>query len=451
MPRSGMIARLRAHWPWLAVVTATWIAFCALALRQEPRRFFDSEVFLQIAQRPWSWWHVAYPKPPLVPMIYRVLGADPHAIAIAQTVIALGAWTVVGVVWVRALETRRARIAAAIAVVVLALAPTRVGFTHVVLSESVCDSLQILWIAIACALATAGTSGGLAPRRARWLAVTFVITVVAWSWTRDTNAVVALVAAPIALVVFRRRVHPRRWLLAPALAIAVNAGLVLWTTTIVPPRTGLTVHDWMPTDFTARKTYPTFNNISDLLLTPDGLAFLIDHGLPQTEILTTLLEHNQKIYLDPALTPARVWIVEHGSSAYAKWVLSDPVARVGTLISDAPTALGIVNQHVYMPEGWSRSPPPLRWLRRLTENRWVVLVMAILLPVVAWRQRRSPLLPLATLLVATGLIGCAASYYGDSVERARHAYAAGQQVIVGLVIAMLAWLDSRRGSPHPVE
>ena len=34
-----------------------------------------------------------------------------------------------------------------------------------------------------------------------------------------------------------------------------------------------------------------------------------------------------------------------------------------------------------------------------------------------------------------------AGYYGDTLEIARHCYGAGQQVVLGLFLAMIGWLD----------
>jgi hypothetical protein len=50
-------------------------------------------------------------------------------------------------------------------------------------------------------------------------------------------------------------------------------------------------------------------------------------------------------------------------------------------------------------------------------------------------------------LVISRLVGIAASY-GDATEVPRHCYGAGQQVVLGLFLALVVWTDHtpRRGS-----
>jgi len=38
-------------------------------------------------------------------------------------------------------------------------------------------------------------------------------------------------------------------------------------------------------------------------------------------------------------------------------------------------------------------------------------------------------------------VGILASYYGDAVELTRHCYGAAQQLVLGLFLAAIAWLD----------
>jgi hypothetical protein len=217
--------------------------------------------------------------------------------------------------------------------------------------------------------------------------------------------------------------------------------IVIWSTTVVPPATGLSVHERWPQDFTARKTYPTFNNISDRLRDPEAVAYFVERGMPQAEQLVLLGARDQEIYLDPALTPARRWIVERAGSTYVSWLVRHPIAHVGQILGDLWTFLGVHKQHVYMPPGWTRHTTVVRWVRAATETKIVVILLLLACPFAFRRTERHPVTVVAGVLILSGVIGCAASYYGDSLERARHCYAAGQQVIVGLVLAVLVRVD----------
>jgi hypothetical protein len=427
--------------PYAAIAVITVGLYAWLVAAQSPKLYFDSGVFLETAAQPWSWSQLFYPKPPVVPLVYRAIGAAPHTIVAVQAVLALLAWAALAAALASVLERRRARLAAVAVAAVFVLAPSRVGYTHLVLSESITDSFQTLAYAAAILLAT--TLGrDPSSRRAKLLASAVLVLAVAWMWTRDTNAVVVLLAVPILLVARRRQLRHARWLLVHAILALASAACVIWSTTVIPPPTQLSVHGSVPPDFTARKTYPTFNNISDLLRDPEAVAFFVERGMPQSDLLVLLGDKDQQIYLDPKYTPARLWIARHASGAYLRWLLRHPIDRTVQIVSDPWTFLGVHKQHVYMPAGWTKNKLVLRWVRGLTDNKLVIVLLLLAFPLALRRSLHRPLPLLALVLVTTGVIACAASYYGDSLERARHCYAAGQQVLFGLVLAVLARLGT---------
>ena len=425
-------ARVLAVLPYAAIAAITVSIYVWLVAAQSPKLYFDSSVYLETAAQPWSWSHLFYPKPPIVPLVYRMIGASPHTIVAVQAGLAVLAWAALAAALASVLEHRWLRIAAVAVAALFVLAPSRIGYTHLVLSESITDSLQTLAYAAGILLATS-LGRDPASRRAKLLAAALLVITVAWMWTRDTNAVVVLLAVPMLLVARWRQLRRARWLLVPALVAVASASGVVWSTTVIPPPTQLTVHRDVPQDFTARKTYPTFNNISDRLRDPEAVAFFVDHGMPQAELLVKLGEKDQQIFLDPQYAPARLWIAERASGVYIQWLLRHPIDHTVTIVSDLWTFLGVHNQHVYMPEGWSRSK-----VRGLTDNKILLVLLILAFPLALRRSLHRPLSLLALVLVTTGAIACAASYYGDSLERARHCYTAGQQVIFGLVLAVFA-------------
>ena len=80
-------------------------------------------------------------------------------------------------------------------------------------------------------------------------------------------------------------------------------------------------------------------------------------------------------------------------------------------------------------------------LRQLTQKHAFLLVLVIAAPALLWRPRAAPLRGLALCLLASGLFGVAAAYYGDAAEVSRHCYGPGQQVVLALFVALLAWVD----------
>jgi hypothetical protein len=157
-------------------------------------------------------------------------------------------------------------------------------------------------------------------------------------------------------------------------------------------------------------------------------------------------QSNELLFADPKFTPARRWIVEHGRGTFVAWLLRHPIDRVRQMMGDAWVALGIDRPRVYMPDGWSRGK---RWLRGLFDtNRLVIGILFLVGAFALWPPRRHPLSWLGALLVVSGLVGCAASYYGDSIERARHCYGAGQQLLLGFVLSILGRTESILQTRH---
>jgi hypothetical protein len=92
----------------------------------------------------------------------------------------------------------------------------------------------------------------------------------------------------------------------------------------------------------------------------------------------------------------------------------------------------------YMPGGWIRRASVVR---TLTLNRTVLLLLVLASPWLLRRPRADAMCGLALCIVVSGTVGVAAAYYGDAAEVARHCYGAGQQVVLGLFLALIAWAD----------
>jgi hypothetical protein len=64
-------------------------------------------------------------------------------------------------------------------------------------------------------------------------------------------------------------------------------------------------------------------------------------------------------------------------------------------------------------------------------------------PLRSSRNYPPPRTAIALVMIASGTIGTAAAYYGDGAEVTRHCYSPGQQIVLGLFIAVLARIDRR--------
>ncbi|HET7500457.1 MAG TPA: hypothetical protein VFK02_05620 [Kofleriaceae bacterium] len=408
--------------PWLAlavvVVVARW-RWNQLIDPQVPFVGWDAQVFQQIAERPLGLDLVGSSKPLVVPLVYRAAHGDLPAVARIQAELAFAAWTILTIT--TALVVRRGWVRALAVGVGLSflLEPVRVGFASSMLPESIDDSLAAL--SIAGLLAVRRLHGGA---RLAVASATGVV-VLAWLFTRDTNLFIAVTAAGVAMVVWRGWRSRAAWALLAA--VVATSGVVLWSTTVA--------HEQLPYQrnwrmcFTPRASYPMLNNIK-LRVFPD-----------ERDDLPTMLQHIPGVIPmvvdSPQLAPLQTWLVEDGPSTYARWLVRHPVDRLRELIRHRWVVLA-ANVRAYMPGHWvPRSPS----FRTLTSTRWILTLLMLTAPLLLRRPRADPLCGVALCIVVSGLVGAVASYYGDATELARHCYGAGQQIVLGLVLAALAWMD----------
>ncbi len=426
----------------------------ALTKHQWPRIFHDSETFTQIAAQPLAFDHLFYPKPFFTPAFDRLAGT-PGAIIKAQVELSFWSWVALAAVLVGVTRSLAARVVGPLACAAFLLAPLRVGFTATVLSESVDDSLRVLVVALAIALVTVAAQAG----RRRTLACSaiagvLVVATTALVLTRDTDALVVLAAAVIAA--WRGaawRWWPReRWALATVAAIAVVAVFAIESSRIVPAQPlGLSLTEgWAPEYDRARGNFALVDDFMFRVMSdPVARARAIDDGMPWSPELEPFAGKyaDDRFLSAPQYAATRQWLFAHGASTYVGWLARHPLARVDEVVANAWYLLAPPDwTGWYMPRGWradNYGGLVMRTFRSLTECPAIILVLAIAAPL-AWRRARSHrLAPAIVCIVASAVIGVFAGYYGDAMEIARHAWGAGQQLILGLVLVIVARLDTR--------
>ena len=426
------------------------VACARLVAAQTPRTMYDTGTYQECAARPLALDALVLAKPPTMPLIVRAAGLEPAAVVHFQEGFAAVAWLALGASGWLVLRRRLVRGIATLVWCGLVLAPARLGFTGVVLSESVDDSLRALAIAL---LLLLGVRTRTAGRRdpVRWvIAALLAIVAVAWVFTRDTNAMIALVAVAVALGWWCRSVTQRAarsGVVVGAIVIAA-AVLDLASARIAPARPLPFQTTWQP-ELTARAAFPTVNNLLVRgLADREARAFFAARGLPVAalEPFARPLHSADFVVASPERAEAHRWIAAHGTGAYVSWLLHAPLARTLQLVGNrdrifAPDLAG------YMPEGWvgpGDGPVVVAVVRRVIGSPWLFLLMAVATPAALWRARTDVRVRLAACLIAAGLVGVAASFYGDAMEIPRHCYGAVQQTWLGMAIALLAWLDRAR-------
>jgi hypothetical protein len=439
-------ARLRRVAIGAAIAAAIVLARChwdRLTAPQTAPALFDSQVYREIAARPLGLAHLFYAKPPTVPLVYRATGEDPATIARVQGELAFAAWAVLTATLAMALRRRATRAAAIGVGIGFVLAAPRVGWSGVVLSESVGDTLM--------ALVAAGAIGlAIVERRAarHALAAATGVLGVAWLFARDTNAIAALAALATAGLVWpvRRWWTTRRSAAVLAGVIAAAAAVALWSTRGVPDP--LPFQRYWSVPLTARAGYPLIDNIL-IRVMHDDRAWLADRGAP-IDVLAAFADPEPRadklVQHVPELAAAQTWLVDDGAATYLRWLARHPLDRLGELVRARWTVLAGAYAST-MPVGWiarDAAHPTVDLVRRLTTSRWLLLALLAASPLLLRRPRVDPLSGIALCMIASGVIAAAAAYYGDAVELARHCYGAGQQIVLGLFVAALAWLDRAR-------
>jgi hypothetical protein len=446
----------------LLAIAATRIQFEQLVGRQEPRLFLDSETYLETTRRPISIEQFFYSKPFTVPAIYRVADADAQHIETLQQEFAFASWWILGGVLLACLRRPAAQVLVLVAIPSLLLAPLRLGWTSTILSESIVDSLMALLFAVAVALACCATR--MVPSRRRTgacttLTVLLLLITLVWIFARDTNSVIALVSVAAGAVIWRihRTLRSNRWALALLVVPTVAALVSLWTAAVLPERpTGISFHDPWVDEAVPRKTYPLVNNLFNRILTdPRALEFYVARGMPYSDALMShagkVPDHDKHVFLrDPASRPLLQWLNEHGTSTYARWLLSRPLEKSDELarrLWSALNASGLPDSH-YMPYGWvnvGQGHALVDHVRGASRREGLLLVLLLATPLLIHLiGRGDPLRGVAMCAILSGVFGAAASYYADAMETNRHGYGASQQILTAIVLVLVAYLDRRR-------
>ncbi|HEV7556600.1 MAG TPA: hypothetical protein VGO00_14145, partial [Kofleriaceae bacterium] len=409
---------------------------------------FDSEIYLEIADRPLGIDTAWASKPATVPVIYMVTGSDPETIVDVQAEVAFWAWAIAIAVLALALHSWIARGLAIGFGVAFVLAAPRVGWTGMVLSDSLNDSLMAL--VVACGIGLALVRG----KHRRIVTGISIAIAILWIFARDTNAVSALVTIIAAALLWRVRTWwtKARWAVVLAAVVGVAAVAEIPTGYLKPDPFPFQ-SDWNP-QLTARNTYLLINNVL-IRMMHDDRDWLAERGAPVAELARFTDPEpvtDKLVQADAHAATAQTWIVEHGSGTYLRWLLRHPIDRAIELVEARWMILS--SRYSLMPFGWiehDRDHPAVDLVRRVTTNRWLILLLVLASPLLLWRPRASPLRGIAVCLIASGLLGAAAAYYGDAAELARHCYEPGQQIVLGLVIALVATIDAyvRRSRPSP--
>lgn len=249
---------------------------------------------------------------PTVPLVYTVFRSDALRVAF-QVLLAALAWWALAAVASSFVGDRRVAWGVRSVLLALGVVSPVMEWNSVILGESITISLTALlvaaWLRFArspgfsnAALALCGT--------------------VVWEFARQENVVyvVAMAALAVAWAALRRR----RLAVAIAVVLCVTAAL------------GVKVVGRNPKGSVAVQN--TADTIEDRILpNPGWTSWFIAHGMPYDQRVanaTGLGDYGVALLSDP---PFRTWLLDHGTRAYAEFLLTHPVY---TLVDPLPSFVG---------------------------------------------------------------------------------------------------------------
>jgi hypothetical protein len=419
---------------------------------RDPLQWNDTADFLSSSQERWFSTELWIGKrPPLTPVILKVLGGDLESYLAVQALVAAVCWAALAAsVWA-VVGPRWGRVAAAAAIVAFSFTDPVTMWDQSALSEAV--AVSVLALAVA-----AGVQVAARPRPSAVLAL--LAALAAWLALRDSPAVVA-VTGGLALggVLAARWVWARRRnpgepgpALATPLAALAAGSLVLGVASLAA------------SDHGSRHVFPIRNVLQVRVLPyPDRVEWFADHGMPQADEFagpgarrpTEEPGRAPILYVpdsarDEGMEEWFAWLESDARATFARWVLTHP-RYVVTEPYEAPERsfnnAGGDRQFYAFPD--RRKVPLVDGL--LAQRSWVVVVVgAVTTGFVVGRRRYTPAFVAGAVTAALALPHALVAWHSDGMETARHLVIPALQLHLGVLLMVIGTLPSARPEP-PTE
>lgn len=371
-------------------------------------------------------------------LLLKLCGYRVAAVVVVQGALWIAATWYLATSTLVLLATAVGRVVAWSTVWALAISAPFLQWTAAVLTESL--SLTVGAVAIGAALRWVARPDG---RRTAVFAASIVVAAL----TRDTNALVALVAAAIVLLATALRRVPWRTGVAITVVAVAGAGVALALAG------------------KARRWYYPLQETTALRLQHDPTAgpYLRARGFPSSPDVTgltnayALAANNADLDFAPRYEPFRRWLDERGRAVYARFLVTHPRWVLATVWKD--------RRDVLMPEVGAYAGDervdrprvtkavaavavPRSWWSFWARLAVVAAAVAMAAGVVARRDDAisSRWWRWVAVLVALGIVWfvhALAAYHGDSEEVARHEITAAFQLQAVVWLALAAAVDAR--------
>lgn len=430
----------------VAAVVATLVlgvaAFAGFVLRQAlagpPLLWNDSRSYQAVAAEPlWSTAFWAGHRPPLVPLVMRLVGAS-TGFVVAQAVVFVLAWSVLAWTVGTLVPTGWRRAGAVLVVLAFASAAPVDLWNRSVLSESLAMSTLALVVAAMLRVAQEVT----------WPRVAVAVAAaVAFAAVRDAQigTVLALTAAVGAVAVVRaRRGRPDGARLAALAVVLVGVVAV--------------------TGWGAAAGHRAEESVADVFYVrvfpyPDRVAWFAAHGMPQSSGVDALAQAipappagAAKVVgigpHDPAFAALDRWMATRAAPVYAEWLLTHPAYLVTEPLVRPERTFNAAGGDLLF-YGPTRHPDTSPLGRVLWPGAGWLIVLAGVAGLLAIRTRRWqwPTWRAAAGVAVIGGLAMVAAWHGDGQEVTRHTVEGFAGLRLGLWILVV--LGALGGPPEP--
>ena len=430
MGRARRLAFVSSGRAVFALLLAAYIAVrvCGF-VNVEVAQFSDSPLFLSmVGQPPWSRGMLAGPRPPVVPLLYTLFGADgPGGIFRLQWTLATVAWATLASAAGRVLPPIRLRWVAFAVLLAFGCTTPVALWDGCLLSESI--SLSLFAFAAAAGLL-------LCERFTKVRAAMFGVAAALWALAREPAPMeLALLAGGLALAALARRPRSRALLiLAGCLATGAVAGMA-------------------SSAAGARWEYPLADVYLQRIL-PDAerATFFETRGMPSSPVLRALAGREANaadwtLWRAHELTEFRRWFRDRGARTYAVWLLRHPRFAVGAPLGDTGEMLA-PSYDAYKPRGFS--PPLGSTLDGLVypARRSGLLLLGVAALILAVLKRRllavNRMLLVPAAMAALAVPAAFVVWHADTIELGRHALGISVQLRLCAWLLLLAAAGTRR-------
>jgi hypothetical protein len=260
-------------------------------------------------------------------------------VGIAQAVFSTCAWSLLAVSIYHQLQQPFLKLSGALLVLLFAFSPQLADWDSILMSESISTSFYALVLAL-----TLELTAKIAHAQTDWdrstklLIAAWLLTVVFWTFVRDTNAYMLLVfAAVLGLGLLIPKLRPHFNFRYTVVIIALLGALFLFHSQTL--------------FMSSRWINPFFNNLLfDVLPYPERTQFFIDHGMPLTDEMRGFVAGpgNQKGFFE--ISTLMDWTLKKAPITYIQFVVSNPGISMERFISRAATVLSENTQPFYTPD-----------------------------------------------------------------------------------------------------